>query len=65
VISRNTEFTYRNKSVETTQIGRELRARYVLKGSLGHLLRGRRHRICGQENSGSTPGIRNDPRQGR
>jgi hypothetical protein len=43
VISRNTAFTYRNKSVETRKIGRELRVRYVLKGPLRHLLWGRRH----------------------
>jgi adenylate cyclase len=34
VISRNTAFTYRNKSVDTRQIGRELGVRYVLEGSL-------------------------------
>lgn len=34
VISRNTAFTYRNKSVETKQIGRELGVRYVLEGSV-------------------------------
>jgi hypothetical protein len=31
VISRNTAFTYRNKPVETRQIGRELNVRYVLE----------------------------------
>jgi len=30
VISRNTAFTYRNKSIDTKQIGRELGVRYVL-----------------------------------
>ena len=35
VISRNTAFTYRNKSVDTRQIGRELGVRYVLEGSVG------------------------------
>ena len=42
VISRNTAFTYRNKSVDTKQIGRELGVRYVLDGSVqrsGNLVR--------------------------
>jgi TolB-like protein/DNA-binding winged helix-turn-helix (wHTH) protein len=34
VISRNTAFTYRNKPVDTRQIGRELGVRYVLQGSV-------------------------------
>ena len=34
VISRNTAFTYRNKPVDTKQIGRELGVRYVLEGSV-------------------------------
>ena len=34
VISRNTAFTYRNKPVNTRQIGRELGVRYVLEGSV-------------------------------
>jgi adenylate cyclase len=34
VISRNTAFTYRNKPIDTKQIGRELRVRYVLEGSV-------------------------------
>jgi TolB-like protein/class 3 adenylate cyclase len=34
VISRNTAFTYRNKLVDTKQIGRELSVRYVLEGSV-------------------------------
>jgi len=34
VISRNTAFTYRNKPVDTKQIGRELCVRYVLEGSV-------------------------------
>jgi TolB-like protein len=33
VISRNTAFTYRNKRVDTKQIGRELGVRYVLEAS--------------------------------
>jgi adenylate cyclase len=42
VISRNTAFTYRNKQVDTRQIGRELGIRYVLEGSVrrsGNLIR--------------------------
>jgi TolB-like protein len=34
VISRNTAFTYRNKAVDTKQIGRELGVRYVLEGEV-------------------------------
>ncbi|HJU16636.1 MAG TPA: BTAD domain-containing putative transcriptional regulator [Stellaceae bacterium] len=34
VISRNTAFTYRNKPVDTKQIGRELGVRYVLDGEV-------------------------------
>jgi len=34
VISRNSAFTYRNKPVDTRQIGRELGVRYVLEGSV-------------------------------
>jgi adenylate cyclase len=34
VISRNTAFTYRNKPIETKQIGRELGVRFVLEGSV-------------------------------
>jgi TolB-like protein/Flp pilus assembly protein TadD len=34
VISRNTAFTYRNKPVDTKQIGRELGVRYMLEGSV-------------------------------
>jgi TolB-like protein/class 3 adenylate cyclase len=34
VISRNTAFTYRNKSIDTKQIGRELGVRYVLEASV-------------------------------
>ena len=34
VISRNTAFTYRNKPVDTKQIGHELGVRYVLEGSV-------------------------------
>jgi len=34
VISRNTAVTYRNKTVDTKQIGRELGVRYVMEGSV-------------------------------
>jgi adenylate cyclase len=34
VISRNTAFTYRNRPVDSRQIGRELGIRYVLEGSV-------------------------------
>ena len=34
VISRNTAFTYRDKLIDTKQIGRELGIRYVLEGSV-------------------------------
>src|SRR5438128_12607974 len=34
VISRNTAFTYRNKPVDTKQIGRELGVHYVLEGEV-------------------------------
>ena len=34
VISCNTAFTYRNKRIDTKQIGRELGVRYVLEGSV-------------------------------
>jgi adenylate cyclase len=37
VISRHTAFTYRDKPVETKQIGRELGVRYVLEGSIRRL----------------------------
>lgn len=34
MISRNTAFTYRNKLVDTKQIGRELGVRYLPEGSV-------------------------------
>jgi TolB-like protein/DNA-binding winged helix-turn-helix (wHTH) protein/Flp pilus assembly protein TadD len=34
VISSNTAFTYRNRSVDTRQIGRELAVRYVVEGGI-------------------------------
>jgi adenylate cyclase len=42
VISRNTAFTYRNKPVDSKQVGRELGVRYLLEGSVrrsGHQVR--------------------------
>ena len=42
VISRNTAFTYRDRAIVTSQIGRELSVRYVLEGSVrrfGNLVR--------------------------
>jgi adenylate cyclase len=46
VISHNTAVTYRNKPVDTKQIGRELRVRYVLEGSVRRL--GSRVRVNAQ-----------------
>jgi len=46
VISGNTAFTYRNKPVDTKQIGRELGVRYVLEGSVRRL--GNRIRVNAQ-----------------
>jgi TolB-like protein/tetratricopeptide (TPR) repeat protein len=46
VISCTTAFTYRNKSVTTKQIGRELGVRYVLEGSVRRL--GNKVRISAQ-----------------
>jgi TolB-like protein/tetratricopeptide (TPR) repeat protein len=37
VISRHTAFTYRDKPIDTRQIGRELAVRYVLEGSVRRL----------------------------
>src|SRR3984893_14860579 len=37
VISRNTAFTYRDKTADTRQIGRELGVRYALEGSVRRL----------------------------
>jgi TolB-like protein/Tfp pilus assembly protein PilF len=37
VISRNTAVTYRNRPIDTKQIGRELNVRYVLEGSVRRL----------------------------
>jgi tetratricopeptide (TPR) repeat protein len=46
VISHHTAATYRNKPVDTKQIGRELRVRYVLEGSVRRL--GNRVRVNAQ-----------------
>lgn len=46
VISRNTAFTYKGKAVDTRQIGRELRVRYVLEGSVRRM--GRTVRVNAQ-----------------
>jgi TolB-like protein len=45
VISRNTAFAYRNKPIDTKQIGRELGVRYVLEGSVRRSVN---HRINAQ-----------------
>jgi TolB-like protein/class 3 adenylate cyclase/Flp pilus assembly protein TadD len=37
VISRNTAVTYRNRPIDTKQVGRELNVRYVLEGSVRRL----------------------------
>jgi TolB-like protein len=34
VIARNSSFTYKGRSVDVTQVGRELGVRYVLEGSI-------------------------------
>jgi hypothetical protein len=56
VISRNTAFTYRNKPIDTKQIGRELSVRYVMEGERPQIGQPdphqrpayrRRTRICG------------------
>jgi hypothetical protein len=67
VISRNTAFTYRNKPIDTKQIGRELGVRYVLQGRSGDrvtrsasapsLLMPRQTRICGRIASTTTSAI--------
>jgi adenylate cyclase len=46
VISRNSSFTYKGRSVDPKQIGRELGVRYVLEGSVRKS--GQRVRISGQ-----------------
>jgi adenylate cyclase len=39
VIARNTAFTYRSKSVDVKQVGRELGVRYVIEGSVRRVAR--------------------------
>ncbi len=46
VIARNSSFTYKGKSVDVKQVGRELGVRYVLEGSVRKA--GNRVRIAGQ-----------------
>ena len=46
VISRNSSFTYKGKSVDVRQVGRELGVRYVLEGSIRRA--GERVRFTGQ-----------------
>ena len=46
VIARNSSFTYKGRSVEVKQVGRELGVRYVLEGSVRKV--GDRVRIIGQ-----------------
>ena len=46
VIARNSSFTYKGKTVDTKQVGRELGVRYVLEGSVRKA--GARLRITGQ-----------------
>jgi TolB-like protein len=46
VIARNSSFTYKGKSVDVKQVGRELGVRYVLEGSVRKA--GNRVRITGQ-----------------
>jgi TolB-like protein/Flp pilus assembly protein TadD len=54
VISRNTAFTYRDKSVDTKKIGRELGVRYVLEGSVQRS--GNRVRVSAQLIDAETAG---------
>src|SRR5271155_6140876 len=61
VISRNTAFTYKDKRVDTKQIGRELGVRYALEGSVrrsgnqvrvnAQLIDAATTRICGRSAS--------------
>jgi TolB-like protein len=52
VIARNSSFTYKGRSVDIKQVGRELGVRYVLEGSLRSA--GQRVRITGQLIDAST-----------
>ena len=56
VIARNSSFTYKGKSLDVRQVGRELGVRYVLEGSVRKA--GNRVRITGQlidAETGSAP----------
>ena len=46
MIARNSSFTYKGKTVDIKQVGRELGVRYVLNGSVRRA--GNRLRITGQ-----------------
>jgi adenylate cyclase len=46
VVARNSSFTYKGRTVDAKQVGRELGVRYVLEGSVREA--GRRVRITGQ-----------------
>jgi hypothetical protein len=46
VIARNSSFTYKGKSVDVKQVGRDLGVRYVLEGSVRKA--GNRVRVTGQ-----------------
>jgi adenylate cyclase len=54
VIARNSSFTYKGKSVDSRQVGRELGVRYLLTGSIRKS--GQRVRITGQLVEASTGG---------
>lgn len=54
VIARNSSFTYKGKSIDIKQVGRELGVRYVLEGSVRKA--GGRVRITGQLIDSSTGG---------
>ena len=48
VIARNSTFAYKGRTIDVKQIGRELRVRYVLEGSVHKA--GTRVRITGHTN---------------
>src|SRR5262249_7447983 len=54
VIARNSSFTYKGKTVDVKQVGRELGVRYVLEGSVRKA--GSRVRITGQLVDATTGG---------
>lgn len=55
VVARNSSFTYKGKSVDVTQIGRELGVRYVLEGSWRKSAN--RFRVTGQLIDAATGGL--------